>query len=80
MKDLYVVVHGEYADYSILAVCSSKEKATEIVDKYNILYPSSYEEDKARIAEYEDGYCWWLERDKQIKRSHIEREQKWKLF
>ena len=79
MKDLYVVVHGEYADYSILAVCSSKEKAVEIVDKYNILYPSSYEEDKARIEEYEDGCCGWLERGA-LKKSCIEREEGWKLF
>ena len=79
MKDLYVVTCGAYDDYEILAVCSSEEKADEIADRYNKLY-HPYEEEEAGVEIYEDGYCWWLERDGQIKRSRIEREQKWKLF
>lgn len=61
MKELYVVVHGAYDDYTILAVCTSKETAIEIVNKYNTLY-TSHEGEEARIEEYDDGYCYWLER------------------
>lgn len=59
MKKLYVVVHGAYDDCRILAVCTSKERAMEIADQYNMLY-TSYEGEEARIDEYEDGYCYQL--------------------
>lgn len=58
-KDLYVVTRGIYDNYCILAVCTSKEKAIEIVDTYNMLY-TSFEGEEARIEKYEDGYCYQL--------------------
>lgn len=46
MKKVYVVTAGEYSDYHIEAIFSSKEKAIELVSKSSHLDLNEYEIDK----------------------------------
>ena len=51
MKKIYVVTYGEYSDYKICNVLSTKEKAEEYVSFYNAAMSSYY--DTAQIEVYE---------------------------
>jgi len=51
MAKLYAITHGEYSDYSILTLCSDREKAEKLVEWYN-----RYDRyDHAEVEEYEDS-------------------------
>lgn len=58
---LYAITKGDYSDYHICALTSSKSKAK----KLKLLYSGQYYD--ARIEEYEDGegddvnVCWWCD-------------------
>lgn len=56
MKTIYVITHGDYSDYSIMGVFSTKEKAEEFVQDYNAS-PRLYN-GEATIEEY---YLDWVE-------------------
>ena len=50
---LYALTHGEYSDYRILTLCSSKERAEELAKWYNA--KKSIYEDEVEVEEYDDG-------------------------
>jgi hypothetical protein len=59
MSKLYAVTCGEYSDYHIVALCSDKTKAEEIVELLSRDEPC-YE---PIVEEYEDGICFNLNRN-----------------
>lgn len=51
MKSIWLVESGEYADYNIVGVYSTKEKANICAKRYNKEYTTYYKEARARVCE-----------------------------
>ena len=57
MNSVWLVETGEYADYNILGVYSTKEKARIAMKRYNMEY-KTYKEARARICERTCDPIW----------------------
>jgi hypothetical protein len=86
VKTLYAVSSGSYSDYSVDAIFSSKEKATEFMrmvpdGDYNGI--EVYELDPPYVDKIKKGYSIWdilMLRDGTVERVHRSELRKWEVL